>query len=90
MLIFGSDFARTSILCPQHVQTRSGIRTRFLFTSFHILASRLPRSSSTKVWRQAVKSCFTDRDPMAPIAILWKKLLSDLNEGIPKATMLLW
>lgn len=47
MLIRGSDFARASIRWPQEVQSKSGILTLFLFTSFQIFASRLPRSNST-------------------------------------------
>ena len=40
-------FARLSTLRPHFTQSKSGILTRFRFTSFHSFVSSEPRSSST-------------------------------------------
>ena len=72
-------FARLSIRTPQFRHTRSGMRTRFLFTSFQSFVSVEPRSSSAIRWPKRSRSAATTLVPTAPMAILRKKLESGLN-----------
>ena len=61
------------------MHSKSGIRTRLRFTSFHSFVSREPRSNSTIVCPCWLRSSRTARVPIAPRTIFSKKLESGLK-----------